>query len=169
MQPAFGWLSYLLGKSYVTVQRGRKTKSPAQAVVNNRALAQTSRLTWVLRCVLQLSGWMDEEGESRLRELSAAEWGPDSPEKSYRHFKEFFIQATVGSRGVSWMCLSYLCSTGPAPGLGQIARMTPRPCRAKASQLSPCFGSKQPGFTENLPETVAWGMISEREGARSRC
>ncbi|XP_014465791.2 uncharacterized protein KIAA1755 homolog [Alligator mississippiensis] len=43
----------------------------------------------------KLSGWMDEEGESRLRELSAAEWGPDSPEKSYRHFKEFFIQATA--------------------------------------------------------------------------
>ncbi|XP_019365496.1 PREDICTED: uncharacterized protein KIAA1755 homolog [Gavialis gangeticus] len=43
----------------------------------------------------KLSSWMDEEGESRLRELSMAEWGADSPEKSYRRFKEFFIQATA--------------------------------------------------------------------------
>ncbi|XP_074868242.1 uncharacterized protein KIAA1755 homolog [Carettochelys insculpta] len=42
----------------------------------------------------QLNCWIDE-GESRLCELSTWEGNPDSPERSYQQFKEFFIQATA--------------------------------------------------------------------------
>ncbi|XP_067410635.1 uncharacterized protein KIAA1755 homolog [Emydura macquarii macquarii] len=42
----------------------------------------------------QLSCWIDE-GDSRLHELSTEEWSPDSPERSYQQFKEFFVQATA--------------------------------------------------------------------------
>ncbi|XP_008170421.2 uncharacterized protein KIAA1755 homolog isoform X1 [Chrysemys picta bellii] len=42
----------------------------------------------------KLTCWIDE-GDSRLRELSTEEWSPDSSERSYQQFKEFFIQATA--------------------------------------------------------------------------
>ncbi|CAM5152309.1 unnamed protein product [Eretmochelys imbricata] len=42
----------------------------------------------------KLTCWIDE-GDSRLHELSTEEWSPDSPERSYQQFKEFFIQSTA--------------------------------------------------------------------------
>ncbi|XP_019395049.1 PREDICTED: uncharacterized protein KIAA1755 homolog [Crocodylus porosus] len=70
----------------------------------------------------KLSGWMDEEGESRLRELSTAEWGADSPEKSYRRFKEFFIQATARYNQGLVLCKEAAGFAGPEAEALEAAR-----------------------------------------------